>query len=260
MAEKSNKKAEPAATPKNNTAIAFMLAGAVAFGVGAGMMIESRNSSPDGGNAPTESQMAEFIAQNPKLILDSVRNYTAEMQRQEQEQGFNLVRANDGNTILGNPDGDVTIYEFSDYNCGYCKRSFNTLMALTAEDSDIRVVVKEFPILAQSSADAAILALGAGELGLFEAFHTKLMTWQGGLDDMAFETIAEDSGTTVADLLAAAEKIDTDAIISANRYMAEQLKITGTPAFLIGDTLIPGAISLDEMKALVKEVRENRKG
>lgn len=270
MAEKTTKKTQPAQEKKNITPVAMMVAGALALGVGIGMMIQSQsqmksqiqgqNSTSGSSNAGLESQMAAFITQNPKLILDSVRDYTTALQQQERAQAFNLVRANDGKTILGNPDGDVTIYEFSDYNCGYCKRSFNTLMQLVQADGNIRIVIKEYPILAQTSVDAAKLAFGAGEIGKFDAFHSAMMRWQGGLDENAFAAIAEQAGTTLDELIAAQSNIDTDAMINTNREMASQLNITGTPAFLIGDTLVPGAVSAEELETLVKAARENNNG
>ena len=243
-----------------NGPLAFMLAGTLALGIGIGMMVESRNAAPDAANGDMTAQMTAFINDNPQLILDSVRTYSARMEREARDQAINLVRANDGNTIMGNPDGDITIYEFSDYNCGYCKRSFNMLMELARQDDNIRIVIKEFPILAQSSVDAAKLAIAAGEIGKFEAFHTALMTWQGGLDDLAYASIAEAAGTSLEELNSILENLDTDAIINDTRNAAQQLNISGTPAFIVGDTLVPGAVSLEEMQDLVKAAREAQQG
>ena len=243
-----------------NGPLVFMLAGTLALGIGIGMMVESRNAAPDAANGDVNAQMTAFINDNPQLILDSVRTYSARMEREAQDQALNLVRANDGNTVMGNPDGDITVYEFSDYNCGYCKRSFNMLMELARQDGNIRIVIKEFPILAQSSVDAAKLAIAAGEIGKFEAFHTAVMTWQGGLDDLAYASIAEAAGTSVDELNSILDGLDTDAIINDNRNAAQQLNISGTPAFIVGDTLVPGAVSLEEMQELVKAAREAQQG
>ena len=199
-----------------NGPLVFMLAGTLALGIGIGMMVESRKAAPDPANGDINAQMSAFN-DNPQLILDSVRSYSARMEREARDQALNLVRANDGNTVMGNPDGDVTVYEFSDYNCGYCKRSFSMLMELARQDGNIRIVVKEFPILSQSSVDAAKLAIAAGEIGKFEAFHTAVMTWQGGLDDLAYASIAEAAGTSLEELNSILDDLDTDAIINDNR-------------------------------------------
>ena len=243
-----------------NGPLVFMLAGTLALGIGIGMMVESRKAAPDPANGDINAQMSAFISDNPQLILDSVRSYSARMEREARDQALNLVRANDGNTVMGNPDGDVTVYEFSDYNCGYCKRSFSMLMELARQDGNIRIVVKEFPILSQSSVDAAKLALAAGEIGKFEAFHTAVMTWQGGLDDLAYASIAEAAGTSLEELNSILDDLDTDAIINDNRNSAQQLNISGTPAFIVGDTLIPGAVSLEEIQDLVRAAREAQQG
>ena len=249
----------PANGPMNGP-LAFMLAGTLALGIGIGMMVESRNAAPDAANGDINAQMITFVNDNPQLILDSVRSYSARMEREARDQALNLVRANDGNTVMGNPDGDVTIYEFSDYNCGYCKRSFSMLMELARQDDNIRIVVKEFPILSQSSVDAARLAIAAGEIGKFEAFHSATMTWQGGLDELAYDSIAEAAGTSLDELNSILDGLDTDTIFSDNRNAAQQLNISGTPAFIVGDTLIPGAVSLEEIQDLVRAAREAQQG
>lgn len=243
-----------ASKAENKSPMAFMLAGTLALGVGIGMIVQSQNNS-----APAEmsdDQIAAFIENNPKLILDTVRDYTTRLDQEQRQQAINMVKVDDGTTILGNPNGDVTIYEFSDYNCGYCKRSFASLQELLQQDGNVRVVIKEFPILAQSSLDAANLAFAAGEIGKFEEFHTALMQWQGALDDQAFDLIAEQAGTSLEELRAAFDADKADSIIAANREMAQSLQISGTPAFIIGDIVLPGAVSLEEMQAAVTATRE----
>ena len=244
----------------NRQSVGFLLAGTLAFGIGIGMIINSQNTPADGSAGQIDGQIATFIENNPKLILDTVRDYSMRMDQERRQQAINVVKANDGTTIMGNPDGDVTIYEFSDYNCGYCKRSFNVLTDLMKQDDNIRIVVKEFPILAQSSMDAAQLALGAGALGKYEEFHSALMIWPGGYDENAFITIAEQIGTTVEELRGAISSDEMDAVFSANREAAQQLNISGTPAFLVGDILMPGAVTLEELQDAISRTREANKG
>lgn len=211
-------------------------------------------------NAPSgdlDAQMEAYIRANPELILTVVRDYSMNKERESFTQAMNMVKADDGQTVFGNPDGDVTIYEFSDYNCGYCKRVFADLQALVEEDGNIRVVVKEFPILSQSSVDAALVSLAAAELGQYGEVHRALMEWQGPLNSDVISQVITDLGLDAEAIKAKIESGDYNTIIANNRGLAETMQITGTPAFIIGDEFAPGAISIENMREMVKKARES---
>ena len=129
-------------------AIAAVAGVALIGGIGIGI---TQNNNSDA----TNQQIEEYIRNNPELIIEVLTQYSRDREKADQQQGINLVKSGNDLTVMGNPDGDVTIYEFSDYNCGYCKRSFASLMNVIKSDGNIRVVIKEFPILADSSVTAA---------------------------------------------------------------------------------------------------------
>ena len=240
---------------------AWALAAAVALsalvGGAAGYAVSHRADRAAGG-ADVEAVVQRFIAENPQFILDTVNRHARDLAAAERRQAINLLKANDGLTVMGNPDGDVTVYEFSDYNCGYCKRVFADLMGLIEDDGNVRLVVKEYPILSEDSVTAAKYALAAAEMGKFEAFHQAAMAWPGRVDGTALRLILADLDIdegALRDLLAGGR---ADAVIAENKGVAGQLRLTGTPAFVIGDAIVPGAIGRADLEGLVEQARGGR--
>ena len=234
----------------------IMLAGVLIAGIAIGMVSTNQNNTATG---DVDSQIEAYIRANPGLILEVVTQYNMERAEQERQQAVNLVRLDDGNTILGNPNGDITIYEFSDYNCGYCKRAFNDVQDLIASDGNIRVVIKEFPILSETSKQAAEISMAAAELGKFEEVHTALMTWQGRLDDSVFDQIIRDAGLNRDEIKAIIAKGEIEDKLNSIRQTAQAIQVSGTPGFVIGNAIIPGAISSQEMAKIVAEERAKTK-
>ena len=157
--------------------------------------------------------------------------------------------------MIGPSDAAVTIYEFSDYNCGYCKRIFADLQTVLSEQSDVRLVVKEFPILAESSVVAAKAAIAAQRQGKFPEFHRTMMTWRGRIDEQAVLSAARTAGLKINKLQADMEDELTLSVLTKTRAAATALEIRGTPALVIGDRLIPGAISKTEILDLINQAR-----
>jgi protein-disulfide isomerase len=242
----------PAETRRNRVFIPLLLGGVL---VGAVLgMIFSGGFSPVN-NGSFNARVEAYIQENPDVVINALNAYVQRQDASAKQQAINLVSANDGKTVMGNPDGDVTIYEFSDYNCGYCKRVFSDVKAAIEEDGNIRLVIKEFPILAESSLVAARLSMAAAELGLFEEFHTALMTWQGALNEKAFSQIATDVGVDLNALAEIVAKGDIDDTIEENLALARQIQITGTPGFVIGNRIAPGYIPKDQILELVRDAR-----
>ncbi len=208
-------------------------------------------------DARDNADFEAYIRQNSGLIIEILTNHNIQQAENERQQSLNIVKINDGNTVIGNPDGDVTIYEFADYNCGYCKRVFTDLMAVIREDGNIRLVVKEFPILSESSLVAAQISLAAAELGKYEIVHEKLMGWNGSLNDEVFNQVLSEAGLSRSDIDAVIAKGEIDKIIANNREAATAIGVQGTPAFVIGDNFVPGAIGKAQFQALIAEMRPN---
>ncbi|MGU9961462.1 MAG: DsbA family protein [Candidatus Puniceispirillales bacterium WSBS_2018_MAG_OTU23] len=245
------KNEENKATPKMRGAMIGMLLLSGIIGGVIGGQVTKYSSSID-------RQIETHIRENSAAILQTLQNASISLSSNAQQQAIDLVKVNDGNTVFGNPDGDVTIYEFSDYNCGYCKRAFTNLKDVVAADGNIRVVVKELPILAESSYDAAAFSIAAAELGKYAEAHTALMQWQGRLNDRVFAEIADDLGLDATAIAAIVNSDSTKQIIAENKQMAAANNIGGTPAFVIGNIIIPGAIGKDEFIALIAEARERK--
>ena len=158
---------------------------------------------------------------------------------------------------LGNPEGDVTVVEFFDYNCPYCRSAGQTVQALLAADANVRVIYREWPILGDDSVIAARAALAAREQGKYEAFHWALMNGEGRVTEALIFKVARDLGMDVAQLEADMVSPAVEAHIALSNALAQQLGFTGTPAFIVGDKTAPGMLSFDEITRLVADARNN---
>ena len=248
----ASKNAAQGSTPSAN----LIMVGALVLGGIAGAVTANLQSS----NTPQDigASVESFIRDNPQTVLDILRDASIQAREDAKTQAINLVRTDDGKTIFGNPDGDVTIYEFSDYNCGYCKRSYADLMRAVEADGNIRVVVKELPILAQTSLDAAMVALAAAEFGKYPAVHDALMTLQGPISTATLDEIIANVGLDKAEVTDFIARPETQAMIEKNRELATALKVSGTPAFVIGNEFAPGAISFSDIMGMVERAREEK--
>jgi protein-disulfide isomerase len=156
--------------------------------------------------------------------------------------------------ILGNPNGKVVVVEFADYACGYCKRSVADLDALIAENPDLKVVMRELPILSPQSADAARMALAAAEQGKYPAFH-KAMYEIGKPDPQTIEAAAKAAGMDLERARKTIADPKLDAEIDRNMGYARQLGFQGTPSWVIGDRLLAGAVGKDELAKAIAQAK-----
>lgn len=200
----------------------------------------------------------DFIRNNPEVVRDALISLADREEAERKQTGFAKVRDDLGDPVMGNPDGKITVYEFSDYNCGYCKRVFEPIQQLLHDNPDIRLVIKEFPILSQSSLTAAKAAIAAEMQGKFGAYHIAMMTYRGQITDGVVMRLATQAGLDKKQLKLDMESPKTAAIIQRTREAALALEINGTPALVIGNKVVPGAIGLDELSKLVAEERNTR--
>ena len=159
--------------------------------------------------------------------------------------------------VGGNPNGDVTIVEFFDYQCGYCKVVFPRIEKLLIDDSNLRFVFKEMPILGPNSVFAARAALAARMQGekQYVAFHKVMMASRGSLNKASVFRFATDAGLDLERLKGDMEDDNINDMIRRNLKLADALSINGTPAFVIGDTIVRGAVDLLKLKILVERAR-----
>jgi protein-disulfide isomerase len=208
-----------------------------------------------------EKIVREYILKNPSIIRDAIDL----LQAQEAEKKLTLAAENlkrysseiyseKDSPVAGNPKGDVTVVTFFDYNCGYCKKSLSALQTLIAKDPAVKVIYKEFPILGADSVLAAQAALAAKRQGKYDQFHQALL----GLDQVNEETIrstAEQLAINYETLVKDMTDPQVQEELSRNTRLAMALDINGTPAYIIGDLIIPGAIDLD---GLINRVSSQR--
>lgn len=207
----------------------------------------------------------QYLMDHPEVIAKAVAKLQ-QRQADAEEAGFQqtvgtvqdqLLNAR-LSPVLGNPKGDVTVVEFFDYKCPYCKRVADDVLKLIADDPNVRVVFKEFPILGPDSQLAALAALAADRQGKYSAFHKAAMEHRGPFTKDAILAIAKDVGLDADKLQADMADKALTGEIAANQALAEKLGINGTPAFIVGKQKAPGAITLDDMKKLVSDARQQK--
>lgn len=160
--------------------------------------------------------------------------------------------------VVGNPNGDVTLVEMFDYNCGYCRGALPDLATLIAEDPNLRVVLKEFPILSKDSVDAArvaVLVSQAPEVSYW-AFHQAMFSSRGAVTGQTALEVARSLGLNPVTLELEAQSEKVTAIIQKSYDIAKALNVSGTPTYIIGDEIIPGAIGIDELRLRIANMRE----
>jgi protein-disulfide isomerase len=204
-----------------------------------------------------------YIEDHPKEIMDSVQRHMETAQADANESANENLKANQDfllndprHPFLGNPKGDVTIVEFLDYNCGYCKKAYPSLEQLIAEDKDVRVVLIELPILHETSALAARWALAAHDQGGYAAFHKSLMEHRGPITEEVLTTFATAANLDVAGIKAKADSPEVSNVLAENAKKSMELNIQGTPGFIIGENVIRGFVELPVLKEAVKAARD----
>ena len=204
----------------------------------------------------------EAIRENPEIVLEAVQIIEQrEQQRQTAAAAIVLsdhrdLLENDPNApVLGNPEGDVTVVEFFDYNCPYCRRVKPHIEELLEEDPNVRLVYREWPILGDGSVFAARAALASREQGKYEEFHWALMGMAGRAEEASVIQVAEQVGLDIMQLRLDMNSPEIDAHISASMELSRALGFNGTPSFVIGDALVPGVIEADQMIRLAEEAR-----
>jgi len=211
-----------------------------------------------------EKIVREYLLQNPEVIRDAL----TELERREREAAelarlqavsdsseilFNSTRQ----VVLGNPDGDVTMVEFFDYNCGYCKRALGDMLRLIEGDPNLRVVLKEFPVLGQGSVEAAQVAIALNEVApeKYDAFHQVMLTQRGQANRASSIRAAEEVGVPEDKLAEAMNSDVIGATIEEVYALANRLGLTGTPSYVIGNEVVMGAVGYDQLLQKIADAR-----
>jgi protein-disulfide isomerase len=213
-----------------------------------------------------QSIIREYLVQHPEVLQEAMAELEKRQVAAEAEKTKAAVKNNaqtlfdsSRQVVVGNAQGDVTLVEFFDYNCGYCKRALTDLTDLMKDDSKLRVVLKEFPVLGPGSQEAAQVAIAArmqDKSGKkYFDFHQRLLSGRGQADRARALAAAKEAGFDMAKLERDMTSPEVKATIEENMKLAEQLGLNGTPSYVVGSDVVVGAVGLEALKGKVKAAR-----
>ncbi len=209
-----------------------------------------------------ERRVRDYILNNPEVIMDAARRFEQRQRVAEESEATTVlkVRAEEilrdrDSPVGGNPDGDVTLVEFFDYNCPYCRQVTPIMQEAEAADPKLRVVYKEFPILGPNSTLSAKAALAVHRQGKYLMFHKEMMLDRGVADEAKVMRIAAKVDVDVERMKSDMNDPALTAMVERNLALAQALRINGTPGFIIGDQIARGAVDLKTLQALIQEAR-----
>ena len=255
---------------RTNLAIAASLVLSIGAAVASAAAIMMVVGVVDAGNPEStsfEAQARAYLMDNPEVLMESVQQLEEQRQASAADELKTILRDraeeifNDPSApVLGNPSGDVTLVEFFDYNCPYCRKAAPLLDEAEAADSGLRLVFKEFPILGPGSDFAARAALASQKQGKYEAFHDAMMAYKAAIDEGSTIEIARQVGLNVEQLQNDMKDPAIDEAIKRNLALASDLRINGTPSFVVGDEIVRGLIDLPTLQQLIADARTPTEG
>jgi protein-disulfide isomerase len=216
--------------------------------------------------AAIEGVVRDYLKAHPELVLDALNALEAKDKAKREEAAKQAVLSqqdalkNDPTAyVAGNPKGDVTIVEFFDYNCPYCRSVAPEIQSLIADDKKLRVILKEWPIKGPDSIGIAQVSLAAAKQPKFLAFHFALLAEQDHVDQAGALAVAKKAGLDMDRLQKDMKAMDSMAIVRRNDELAQKIGVDGTPAFVIGNAVVPGAMPAEKLKQLIADVRKSCK-
>lgn len=243
-------------TSRNWTVLAVV---GIVLALGAGLVVGrywQDVDPPSGSRAAVEKIVHDYILDHPEILPQAMEN----LQKRENAQALSgisdQVHAPYPGAVLGNPEGKVTLVEFTDFACSFCRQSVAEVEQLIAANPDLRVVVRELPILSPQSADAAKMALAAAEQGKYAAFHSAMYA----AGQPGPETIAAAAQTAGLDMDRARKTIADpriEAELTRNVDFARRLGFNGTPSWIAGDALLSGAVGKDRLAEAIEKARKS---
>lgn len=213
-----------------------------------------------------EAIVKDYLIKNPEVLQEAIaEGEKRQLETQRLAQAAALKESKDAlhnsphDVLAGNPNGDVTLVEFFDYNCGYCRKALGDIQTLIKADPKLRVVIKDFPVLGPESLEASQVALAVkqqlkGEK-LFE-FHQKLLESKGRVNGARALEVAKAMGLDIAKVQKDMQGPEVKAALSENRGLGDKLGLSGTPAFVIGEEIIPGAVGVEPIRKTIADVRQ----
>ena len=237
----------------------------------AGVALVSLQVSAQEAFSPAQRQAIEgivkdYLVKNPEVLQEAINELekrTAETQKRTQQAALTEVRqtllTSPHGNVVGSASGDVTLIEFFDYNCGYCKKSLADIRALIKSDPRLKVVLRDLPVLGPDSLEASRVALAAKQQlssdKLFE-YHARLIESRGRVGAERAFSLAKEMGLDMARLQRDLSGADVKAAMAENMALSDKLGLTGTPAFVVGDEVISGAVGVDPLRQAIGSIRK----
>ena len=245
----------------------ILCGGLIAIGAVLGVRALPERGSASAASTPDKAALGtairNYLIANPEVLVEAMQELERKQDSQRDSQAGKAIQEhregllNDPETpVAGNPMGDVTVVEFSDYQCPYCKRAHAAVKSVLAADGKVRLVFKDLPILGEPSRIAALAALASKAQNKHDALHNALMEFNGKLDRDKIMEIAGSVGLDVAQLQKDMEDPKLKAIIERNMELAQALGVRGTPAFVIGKQFVPGAVDAGTLKQMIADARK----
>ena len=212
--------------------------------------------------AAFRARVRDYLLDDPDVLVEAMQVLEERRRIDEAATEADLVAQysadifEDGHSYVGgNPNGSITVVEFQDYRCGYCKRAHGEVAELISSDGDIRLIIKEFPILGEDSMTTSRVAVATKLTQGDEAYKRMsdaLMTFGGPINDASIDRLAQSADVDIAAVRAAMDDPEIDRQIAANHQLARALAISGTPTFIVGKKLVRGYLPLEEMRKVVE--------
>lgn len=214
-----------------------------------------------------EHIIKDYLVAHPEVLQDAMNELEKHQAVADAEKHRTIIKeqsdklfSSPRQVTIGNPQGDVTLVEFFDYNCGYCRRALSDMLSLMKDDPNLRVVLKEFPVLGPGSVEAAQVAVAVrmqDKTGKkYLEFHQKLLGGRGQADKNRALAVAKDVGLDMSRIEKDMASDEVRATIDENLKMADLLGLNGTPSYIVGDEVVVGAVGLDALKGKVGAARK----
>ncbi len=211
-----------------------------------------------------EKIVHDYLVQHPEVIEEAIQVLQERQQAAEATKHKDAVKANakqlysaPDHVVLGNPNGNVTFVEFFDYNCGYCKHAMSDMLTLLKSDPNLKVLLKEYPVLGQGSVEAAKVAVAVRMQApkKYLEFHTRLLGGRGRADEAHALAVAKDMGLDMARIRKDMGSADVKKLLNTDYALGRALGLNGTPSYVIGDNVVVGAVGLSELKQKIANAR-----
>lgn len=227
----------------------------------------AQDAMTDAERTEFRAEVRAYLLENPEVLMEAIavletRQAQAEVLRDDQLVATNMnALLDDGFSYVGgNPDGDITIIEFTDYRCGFCRRAHPEVTELVETDGNIRIITKEFPILGEQSVVASQFAVATKIVAGDEAYKLvsdALISMRSDVTSASLSALASAFDLDGDAIMAEMESPAVREVLATNRALGDRMQISGTPTFVFGDQLVRGYVDLAQMRKIVAEERED---